>query len=236
MIERLLELDIQSEPVSPVCEDTVAACLAKEPAERPPSVGAVLQLLERTEVTRLASLASQSEPDESAEEIEPAATEMPSDVEATPLPMELPPVGETRPHWKPARLVGVLSVLAVAGLAVTLWFARDWIRSVIPPAAGLPDKSINIGRGADDGIRCLAVQPDGKILIGGGFEAINGMVRYGVARLNADGSLDKNFNNSEGASGYVWSVAMQPDGKVLAAGAFDSFGGTPCGKLVRLLK
>src|SRR5262249_5666788 len=35
----------------------------------------------------------------------------------------------------------------------------------------------------------------GKVLIGGGFTSINGVIRYRIARLNADGSVDPLFHN-----------------------------------------
>ena len=40
----------------------------------------------------------------------------------------------------------------------------------------------------------LAVQPDNKILIGGGFATMSGQWRHGIARLNADGTLDTSFS------------------------------------------
>ena len=69
-------------------------------------------------------------------------------------------------------------------------------------------------------IFALAVQADGKVLIGGNFTQINGTGRNFIARLNADGSLDTGFNPGTGANGDVTAVAVQPDGKVLIGGAF----------------
>src|SRR5215207_4600941 len=43
------------------------------------------------------------------------------------------------------------------------------------------------------GVSCITVQPDQRILIGGGFTNVNGIGRRGLARLNADGSLDESF-------------------------------------------
>src|SRR5215831_4151338 len=40
----------------------------------------------------------------------------------------------------------------------------------------------------------LAVQPDGKIIWAGAFNAINGVAENGLARLNPDGSIDVGFN------------------------------------------
>jgi uncharacterized delta-60 repeat protein len=231
MTERLQELDIQSDPISPVWEDTVAACLAKEPAERPPCVGAVLQLLERTEVARPVAPVAPPEPAEPSEESGPAVAEESSDIEANPPPEELPSADEIRPRRKPAMAIGILAVLVVAGLAAALWFGRDWIRAVVSPVTGLPDKSFNIGRGADDGIRCLAVQPDGKILIGGLFLEFNGVFHEHMARLNQDGSVDIAF--APKPPGRVHAVALQNDGKILMAGE-NMIRGRPRVNVVRL--
>ena len=44
-------------------------------------------------------------------------------------------------------------------------------------------------------VLALALQPDGKIIIGGAFTAINGAPRYYIARLNPDGTVDNSFQN-----------------------------------------
>jgi len=59
----------------------------------------------------------------------------------------------------------------------------------------------------------LALQPDGKVLVGG------------YARLNVDGSLDNAFNPGAGAYGYVRSIALQADGNVIVVGNFTSIKG-----------
>ena len=61
------------------------------------------------------------------------------------------------------------------------------------------------------------------------------MVR-GIARLNADGSVDSDFQNGlSGASGgSVISLALQSDGKVLIGGYFTSFNGRPVAAVARL--
>jgi len=43
-------------------------------------------------------------------------------------------------------------------------------------------------------VEAVLVQPDGKILLTGVFERVNGVARPRVARLNADGSLDTSFD------------------------------------------
>ena len=63
-----------------------------------------------------------------------------------------------------------------------------------------------------------AVQPDGKILIGGSFTSVLGVARNNIARLNTDGTLDTAFNPN--ANGAVYSIAVQADGKILVGGSF----------------
>src|SRR4051812_48586916 len=36
----------------------------------------------------------------------------------------------------------------------------------------------------------VALQPDGKVLVGGQFDTVNGAFRQNIARLNANGTLD----------------------------------------------
>ena len=79
---------------------------------------------------------------------------------------------------------------------------------------------------ANDWVGSVVSQADGRILIGGGFTALqpNGAItttaRHRIARLNADGSLDNGFDPC--ANDNVWSVALQTDGKVLLAGDFTN--------------
>ncbi len=40
----------------------------------------------------------------------------------------------------------------------------------------------------------LAVQADGKILVGGYFTTLGGQTRNNIGRLNADGTVDTSFN------------------------------------------
>jgi uncharacterized delta-60 repeat protein len=78
------------------------------------------------------------------------------------------------------------------------------------------DKSFNVGTGADNGIRSIALQPDGKILIGGLFTNFNGVVSRRIARLNPDGTLDTAFTPQ--IVGNVYAVTVQPDEKILIGG------------------
>ncbi|HEX6289423.1 MAG TPA: delta-60 repeat domain-containing protein [Herpetosiphonaceae bacterium] len=101
-------------------------------------------------------------------------------------------------------------------------------------ADGTLDTSFNPGSGANSAVWALALQPDGKVLLGGDFWAINGTGRNGIARLNADGTLDTSFNPNPGVDSYVYALALQPDGKVLLGGMFTSVGGTARNSIARL--
>lgn len=104
--------------------------------------------------------------------------------------------------------------------------------------AGELDPSFNpldaeLPYGADDFIYGMAVQPDGKIFIGGDFNLYNGVVRNSIARLNADGTLDTLFNPGMGANSLVYALAAQPDGKVLIGGQFTFCSGVARNKIAR---
>ena len=92
-------------------------------------------------------------------------------------------------------------------------------------ANGTIDHSFNPGTGADNGVDALALQPDGKILIGGSFNTYNGTSVKRVARLNADGTLDKTFKLDKEIDGLVFTMLRQPNGKILVGGYFNSFNG-----------
>ena len=101
-------------------------------------------------------------------------------------------------------------------------------------AGGSGDAAFNPGTGANDVVSSLALQPDGKVLIGGNFTTINGTNRNRIARLNANGSLDSSFNPGTGADGPVRSIALQPDGKVLIGGDFTTVNGVARPYVARL--
>jgi len=99
---------------------------------------------------------------------------------------------------------------------------------------GSLDTTFNSGSGANNNILATAIQSDGKIIIGGSFNTFNGALRFRIARLNTDGSLDTTFNPGSGADNDVISIAVQTDGKIIIGGFFDSFNGTPRNSIARL--
>jgi uncharacterized delta-60 repeat protein len=104
---------------------------------------------------------------------------------------------------------------------------------------GVLDVPFNSGSGLNNSVHAAALQPDGKILIGGIFEVVNGVTRNYIARLNSDGSLDDTFNIGTGFSGgagfaYVDDIVLQADGKVLVGGNFTFYNGTSANYFIRL--
>lgn len=80
----------------------------------------------------------------------------------------------------------------------------------------------------------IALQADGKILVGGAFTGINDTQRNAVARLNSNGTVDTAFNAGLGTGAAIYSVFALPDGKVLIGGFFSGIGGFNRSNLARL--
>jgi uncharacterized delta-60 repeat protein len=93
-------------------------------------------------------------------------------------------------------------------------------------------------------VTCMAIQPDGKIVIGGEFTSVTGVSRRGIARLNSNGTLDRGFDPGSGVNFQnpneywdgrgVFALSLQDDGKVLIAGRFEQFNGLARTNIARL--
>lgn len=68
-------------------------------------------------------------------------------------------------------------------------------------------------------IKTIALQTDGKVLIGGLFTQVNGTTRSYLARLNVDGSLDGSFAPASAPAQYVYRVEVS--GTKIYVGAGD---------------
>lgn len=90
---------------------------------------------------------------------------------------------------------------------------------------GTLDTSFNPGIGANGTIYKIAIQNDGKIIIGGNFTSYNGITINRIARLNANGTLDASFNPGTGANDVVYTISIQGDGKIIIGGNFGSYNG-----------
>jgi uncharacterized delta-60 repeat protein len=80
--------------------------------------------------------------------------------------------------------------------------------------------------GSDDSAQAMALQPNGQIVLAGFAEtAARTNIEFAVGRYNADGSLDTAFGSGGKVttafsefSDFALAVALQPDGKIVAAG------------------
>jgi uncharacterized delta-60 repeat protein len=100
---------------------------------------------------------------------------------------------------------------------------------------GSLDTTFEPGTGADNNVRTLVLQPDGKMLIGGQFTTYDGVSRVRVARLESNGALDPAFNPGAGADNQVRAIAALEDGSCYIGGDFNTYQGDPRPALVRLL-
>jgi len=110
--------------------------------------------------------------------------------------------------------------------------ARNYIARI--NSDGTLDATFNPGTGTNTSIRTLAVQSDGKIMIGGEFTTYNGTARNRIARSNSDGSLDVTFNPGTGTNAPVRTIAMQSDGKIIIGGEFVTYNGTTRNNIARI--
>ncbi|MBT1696876.1 T9SS type A sorting domain-containing protein [Fulvivirgaceae bacterium PWU4] len=101
-------------------------------------------------------------------------------------------------------------------------------------ADGSLDASFNVGTGANDNISTVALQADGKIVIGGSFTMYGSTARSRIARLNTNGSLDGSFSIGTGANDVVTTIAIQSDQKIMIGGEFTTFDGSARSKITRL--
>ncbi len=109
------------------------------------------------------------------------------------------------------------------------------INALAIPSLGIAapgDVDLTFNPDANGQVVTAAIQPDGKIVMGGEFTAVGGTSRNRIARVNPDGSLDMGFNPE--ANGLVHSTAVQTDGKIIVGGLFTQMGGVTRNRIARL--
>lgn len=93
-------------------------------------------------------------------------------------------------------------------------------------ADGTLDNMFNPGSGFDGHVHAIAIQPDGKIIVGGDFTTFNGNSQKVIIRLNTNGSHDNTFaTTGSGLNNLVYGLAIQVDGKIVVGGMFTSYNG-----------
>ncbi|MDI1255422.1 MAG: T9SS type A sorting domain-containing protein [Flavobacterium sp.] len=101
-------------------------------------------------------------------------------------------------------------------------------------ANGTFDSSFIIGTGADNRIRDLVIQSDGKVIVGGDFLNYNGVANKRIVRLNTDGTIDATYNTGTGALNNIWTMALQLDGKLIIGGDFQAYNGIGRNRIARI--
>jgi uncharacterized delta-60 repeat protein len=107
---------------------------------------------------------------------------------------------------------------------------------------GSIDETFDYGVGFDNRTNTIALQSDGKILVGGWFTSYNGTTRNRIIRLNSDGTIDNTFNIGSGFTNPnpSWSgdpvsdIKIQSDGKILIVGRFLLYNETQSNYIIRL--
>jgi uncharacterized delta-60 repeat protein len=90
---------------------------------------------------------------------------------------------------------------------------------------GSRDTGFVTGTGFNSTVEAIAVQSDGKILVGGFFTTYDGVTQNRITRLNSDGSRDTGFVIGTGFNSTVNVIALQSDGKILVGGSFTLYNG-----------
>ncbi|HVF67638.1 MAG TPA: hypothetical protein VM914_08240, partial [Pyrinomonadaceae bacterium] len=82
-------------------------------------------------------------------------------------------------------------------------------------------------QGTDDGGYAMAIQTDGRIVVGGyAVDLANGDKEFALVRYNYNGTLDTTFGGGtgkvvtdfNGTSDRIWGITLQADGKIVAVG------------------
>jgi uncharacterized delta-60 repeat protein len=128
--------------------------------------------------------------------------------------------------------------IIVGGVYIT--YKNEIENSIIRLSAdGNKDTTYNVGTGFTYDVKAVAIQSDGKIIVGGLFTNYNRATENRIIRLNADGSKDSSFNTGTGINGfgfsnYVYAIVLQSDGKILVSGNFTAYNGATRNYIIRL--
>lgn len=120
-------------------------------------------------------------------------------------------------------VVGLILLLILSAAAIWAYFRN---KNAVNAGNTTPQNTTITSFGFQlEKARAVAVQPDGKIVVGGWAGENEGLADFAIARYNADGSLDKSFGKDGKiiteigtSSDVIYDLAIQPDGKIVAVG------------------
>lgn len=128
-----------------------------------------------------------------------------------------------------SKLVLSLVALVMVGIAIPISLSSPRFAF----AAFSPDPSYGNGGkvltsfGNNSDAEDIALQSDGKAVVGG-VNSNGGHYNWALSRYNVDGSLDASFGTNGtvtqdfGYDNVIWSVAIQPNGKIVVSGGFGN--------------
>ncbi len=99
---------------------------------------------------------------------------------------------------------------------------------------GTIDPTFITGTGFNSAVRGMAIQSDGKIIIGGDFTTYNGTPVGYMVRLLPSGAIDTGFITGTGFNNIVLPILIQSNGKILIGGVFTSYNGTAANSIISL--
>jgi uncharacterized delta-60 repeat protein len=107
--------------------------------------------------------------------------------------------------------------------------------------SGAPDSEFSVGTvayasqyGSSGFIDIALLQPNGRLLVAGGFRTYNGQIRNSLVQLNVDGTVDSSFSIGKGFvgtglsatdPGQVQQLQPLPNGQLWVSGVFDQLNG-----------
>jgi uncharacterized delta-60 repeat protein len=124
----------------------------------------------------------------------------------------------------------------ITGGAFTSYSGSTSTRLVRINTNGTLDATFNVGTaGATNIVQDLALQTDGKVIVGGQFTTYSGSSTSTtrLMRLNTNGTQDLTYNTGVGLNASTLTVLPTADGKVLVLGSFTTYSGSTVNYITR---
>ena len=83
--------------------------------------------------------------------------------------------------------------------------------------------NFNNTTGFNSTVYALVIDSDGKIYVGGEFTSYKGVAANRIIRLNTDGSIDTDFDNTTGFNSIVYALVIDSNNKLYVGGNFITY-------------
>jgi uncharacterized delta-60 repeat protein len=97
------------------------------------------------------------------------------------------------------------------------------------------DPEFNVGSGTNGPVQTIAVQSNGRILIGGSFTSYNGDTCSNIAGLGGNGSIDTSFGEVT-TDGMIRKIIIDTNNRIIIAGDFENVNGVPMRAIARIME